>query len=154
LRHIAGQSISGSGTELRCRSPVSDRRKKRRLAASGAFFAVSAQIMRHIPLDRARRRVAAKRVVKSPRVDLDEIPDVSSGRAAELIALDDTLNALPQIDPGKARVIELRFFADQQPFRPTTGSWTRDLSTAIVPLNPASLLRPGRIGSSKANWVI
>jgi RNA polymerase sigma-70 factor, ECF subfamily len=75
------------------------------------FFAVSAQIMRHILLDRARRRVAVKRGGKAPRVRLDEVPDVSSGRAAELIALDDALNALAQIDPRKARVIELRFFA-------------------------------------------
>jgi DNA-directed RNA polymerase specialized sigma24 family protein len=45
-----------------------------------------------------------------PRVNLDEIPDVGSARAGELIALDDALNALGEIDPRKARVIELRFF--------------------------------------------
>ncbi|HEY2013315.1 MAG TPA: sigma-70 family RNA polymerase sigma factor [Bryobacteraceae bacterium] len=75
------------------------------------FFAVSAQIMRHILLDQARRRVAAKRGGVTPRVNLDEIPDFGSGRARELIALDDALNALAQVDPRKARVIELRFFA-------------------------------------------
>jgi RNA polymerase sigma factor (TIGR02999 family) len=75
------------------------------------FFAVSAQIMRHILLDRARRRVAAKRGGVTPRVNLDEVPDIGSGRARELIALDDGLNALAKVDPRKARVIELRFFA-------------------------------------------
>ena len=74
------------------------------------FFAVSSQIMRRILLDRARRRTAAKRGGKSPCVDLDEAPDISSGRASELIALDDALNALAEFDPRKARVIELRFF--------------------------------------------
>jgi RNA polymerase sigma factor (TIGR02999 family) len=75
------------------------------------FFAVSAQIMRHILLDRARRRVAAKRGGVAPRVNLDEVPDIGSGRARELIALDDALNAMAKVDPRKARVVELRFFA-------------------------------------------
>jgi RNA polymerase sigma-70 factor, ECF subfamily len=75
------------------------------------FFAISAQIMRRILLDRARRRVAAKRGGVAPRVNLDEVPDIGSGRARELIVLDDALNALSKVDPRKARVIELRFFA-------------------------------------------
>jgi len=74
------------------------------------FFAVSAQIMRHILLDRARRRVAAKRGGAAPRVNLDEVPDLGSSRARELIALDDALNALGKMDLRKARVIEMRFF--------------------------------------------
>lgn len=75
------------------------------------FFAIAAQIMRHILLDRARRRVAAKRGGAAPRLNLDEVPDIGSGWAPELVALDDALNALTKIDPRKARVIELRFFA-------------------------------------------
>ena len=58
------------------------------------FFAVSAQIMRRILLDQARRRVAAKRGGAMPPVNLDEAPDVASGQAREMIALDDALNAL------------------------------------------------------------
>jgi RNA polymerase sigma factor (TIGR02999 family) len=75
------------------------------------FFAISAQIMRRILLDRARRRVAAKRGGPAQRVNLDEAPDVGSSRAREVIALDDALTGLEKIDPRKARVIELRFFA-------------------------------------------
>jgi RNA polymerase sigma factor (TIGR02999 family) len=74
------------------------------------FFAVSAQIMRHILLDRARARVAAKRGGKAEHVNFDELPDLGTGRERELIALDDALNTLTGIDPRKARVIELRFF--------------------------------------------
>jgi RNA polymerase sigma-70 factor, ECF subfamily len=74
------------------------------------FFAVSAQIMRRILLDQARRRVAAKRGGAARRANLDEIPDLGSGRARELIAIDDGLKALAAVDPRKARVIELRFF--------------------------------------------
>lgn len=74
------------------------------------FYAVSAQIMRHILLDRARRRVAAKRGGEAERVNLDELPDISGDRARELIALEDALNTLAENDARKARVVELRFF--------------------------------------------
>jgi RNA polymerase sigma factor (TIGR02999 family) len=75
------------------------------------FFAISAQIMRHILLDHARRRVAGKRGGSSPHVTLDAAGDIASGSARELILLDDALNALQKVDPRKARIIELRFFA-------------------------------------------
>jgi RNA polymerase sigma factor (TIGR02999 family) len=74
------------------------------------FFAVSARIMRNILLDNARARASAKRGGNQPRVNLDEIPDISGRRGNELIALDDALNALAVEDPRSARVIELRFF--------------------------------------------
>jgi RNA polymerase sigma factor (TIGR02999 family) len=73
------------------------------------FYAVSSQIMRRILLDRARRRVAAKRGGKAVRVNLDEIPDVSGERAGELIELDAALDALARIDSRKAQVVEMRF---------------------------------------------
>ncbi len=75
------------------------------------FFAICAQIMRRILLDQARRRIAAKRGGASPLLNLDDIADTGSGRARELIALDDALNALAKVDRRKAEVIELRFFA-------------------------------------------
>ena len=74
------------------------------------FFAVSAQIMRRILLDRARRRLTSKRGGAAERVNLAELPDFGGGPARELVALDDALNALAQMDGRKARVIELRFF--------------------------------------------
>ena len=75
------------------------------------FFAVSARIMRRILLDQARRRLAVKRGGPLVRVQLDEVPDVGSARANELIALDDALLALAETDQRKAQVVELRFFA-------------------------------------------
>lgn len=74
------------------------------------FFAIAAKIMRHILLDRARRRMAAKRGGPVRKLDLDNFPDVGFDRCRELIALDDALTALAHIDGRKARVIELRFF--------------------------------------------
>src|SRR6202171_6872025 len=55
------------------------------------FFAVSAQIMRRILVDGARARATAKRGGGVPRVDLDEIADVSSKRGNALMALDEAL---------------------------------------------------------------
>ena len=80
------------------------------------FFAVSAQMMRRILVDAARARASAKRggrvqkVAHSSAVNLDEIADVSSKRGNELIAVDDALTSLAQVDLRKARVVELRFF--------------------------------------------
>jgi RNA polymerase sigma factor (TIGR02999 family) len=74
------------------------------------FFAVCAAMMRHILVDRARKRVAAKRGGATPPVNLDLIPDVGTGRSKELIALDDALQQLAAVDARKARVVELRFF--------------------------------------------
>jgi len=74
------------------------------------FFAVAAQIMRHILLDAARKRASAKRGGNTPRVNLDEIPDMGAERGSQLIALDDALTRLSKLDERKGRVVELRFF--------------------------------------------
>jgi RNA polymerase sigma factor (TIGR02999 family) len=74
------------------------------------FFAIAANVMRRILVDGARARRREKRGGSNQRVDLDEIPDVSSRRDPELIAIDDVLNELAALDPRKAKVIELRFF--------------------------------------------
>lgn len=56
--------------------------------------------------------IAAKRGGATPRVNLDEIQEIWSGRERELIALNDALNALKEFDPRKASVIEIRFSED------------------------------------------
>jgi RNA polymerase sigma factor (TIGR02999 family) len=103
------------------------------------FFAVSAQIMRRILLDRARRRVAAKRGGATPKVNLDELPDVGSGRARELIALDDALNELAEIDPRKARVVELRFF----------GGLSVEETAEVLKVSPDTVLRDWRLARAR-----
>jgi RNA polymerase sigma factor (TIGR02999 family) len=99
------------------------------------FFAVSAQIMRRILLDRARRRVAAKRGGRMPQVDLDEIPNLGSHRSRELIALDDALNTLAEMDPRKARVIELRFF----------GGLSVEETAEVLKISPETVFRHWRL---------
>lgn len=75
------------------------------------FFAVSATLMRRILVDRARRRLTAKRGGKMRPLDLEHAVDLGSQRSAELVALDEALDRLASVDPRKARVVELRFFA-------------------------------------------
>ena len=76
------------------------------------FFAVAAQVMRHILVDRARRRRAGKRGGEWMRITLDDAVAGAAFRDAELdlIELDQALSELAALDPGKARLVELRFF--------------------------------------------
>ena len=74
------------------------------------FFAVAATLMRRILLDRARRQAADKRGGKAQPLDLTKTLDVAQAKARELVALDDALNALAEVDPRKSRIVELRFF--------------------------------------------
>ncbi|HEX6623792.1 MAG TPA: sigma-70 family RNA polymerase sigma factor [Pyrinomonadaceae bacterium] len=73
------------------------------------FFAVSAQLMRRILVDFARRRPRAEGG-EVRHVSLDEAMTVSHGRDPDLVALDEALDALAALDPRKSRVVELRFF--------------------------------------------
>jgi RNA polymerase sigma-70 factor, ECF subfamily len=74
------------------------------------FFAVSATLMRRILLDRARRKAAAKRGGRAEPLDLTRTLDIAQTKARQLVALDDALNALAEVDPRKSRIVELRFF--------------------------------------------
>jgi RNA polymerase sigma factor (TIGR02999 family) len=75
------------------------------------FFAISAQVMRHILIDHARSRTRAKRGgAREQPVSLDEAAVMSEGRAADLIALDEALDDLATLDPRKSCVVELRYF--------------------------------------------
>ena len=108
------------------------------------FFAVSAQMMRRILVDAARARGSAKRGGQVKRVNhsaafnLDEIPDVSTGRDRELVAIDDALNTLAEMDPRKARVIELRFF----------GGLSVEETGEILKISPQSVLRDWKLAKA------
>jgi RNA polymerase sigma factor (TIGR02999 family) len=74
------------------------------------FYAVAAQLMRRVLVDFARSRRSAKRGGDWRRVTLFEGLPVDSGRP-DLLAVDEALDELGRLDPRKARVVELRFFA-------------------------------------------
>ena len=74
------------------------------------FFAVTAQVMRHILIDHARRRRYLKHGGQFQQVSIEEASLMSEERAAELIALDEALDELKEFDPRKNKVVELRYF--------------------------------------------
>lgn len=73
------------------------------------FFGVSAQLMRRILVDFARQRprVAGESV---QQVSIAEVAGLGAGRAADLVALDDALKSLAELDERKSKIVELRFF--------------------------------------------
>jgi RNA polymerase sigma-70 factor (ECF subfamily) len=73
------------------------------------FFAVSAQLMRRILVDHARRR-NLKRGAGAQHISLEEAATIEAAVPDDLVALDQAMNRLEHIDPRKARVVELRFF--------------------------------------------
>lgn len=75
------------------------------------FFGAAAEAMRRILIDRARRRVAAKRGAGAEQIDLDGIDIASPVQDHEsLLALDDALEKFAAIDPRKADLVKLRYF--------------------------------------------
>ncbi len=74
------------------------------------FFALSAQMMRQILVDHARKHAAAKRGSNAVTVVVDEASAVSKVRSLDLIALDDAMKRLAAFDPRQCQIVELRFF--------------------------------------------
>jgi RNA polymerase sigma factor (TIGR02999 family) len=74
------------------------------------FYAVCAQVMRHVLIDHARAHARDKRGGGAPHVPLDEAAVLAGQGASELVALDEALRGLEEVDAQKARVVELRYF--------------------------------------------
>ena len=104
------------------------------------FFAFSAQIMRHILVDHARGRAYAKRGGDARRVSLDEAAVMSPERAADLLALDESLNELATLDLRKSKIVELRYF----------GGLSIEEIAGVLKLSPVTIRREWR--SAKA-WL-
>ena len=94
------------------------------------FFAVSAQVMRRILVERARRQ-NIKRGRGVQHVPLDETAVVSADPPVDFIALDDALNALARVDPRKVQVVEMRFF----------GGLTVEETAVVLKISPVTVRR-------------
>ena len=100
------------------------------------FTALASRLMRQVLVDHARGRLAAKRQ-GGLRVTLSEERSLSAPRAdVDLLAVDDALNRLSQLDPQQARVVELRFFGGlsivetSESLRVSAATVKRDWTTA------------------------
>jgi RNA polymerase sigma factor (TIGR02999 family) len=99
------------------------------------FFAVSAQIMRRILVEFARRRHRDKRGGDALHVTFDKALAIASGTAEpDLSALDEALTRLSALDPRMSRVVELRFF----------GGFTAEETADVLEISPETVLRDWR----------
>jgi RNA polymerase sigma factor (TIGR02999 family) len=98
------------------------------------FFAVAAQVMRHILIDHARSLQYEKRGAGAQKLPLDEAAVFTEERAAELVALDDALTSLALLDPRKSRIVELRFF----------GGLSIEEAAEVLDLSPTTVQREWR----------
>ena len=76
-----------------------------------------------------------------PCVNLDEIPDAPSQSATEIIALDGALKALAEIQPRKARIVELRFFA----------GLSVEETAAVLKISPGTVTRDWKLARA---WLL
>jgi len=105
------------------------------------FFAVSASLMRRILVDYARVRGYQKRGAGARPVSLDDDLDYSPERGADLVALDDSLEALAAVDPRKSKVVELKFFG---------GLKTEEIAE-VLRVSPQTVLRDWKLAKS---WLV
>jgi RNA polymerase sigma factor (TIGR02999 family) len=99
------------------------------------FFGVAAQAMRHILVDYARARHAAKREGEAREVSFDEAAVVTAERAAEVVALDDALDGLAELAPRQSRVVELRYF----------GGLSVEETAEVLKISPETVKRDWRM---------
>lgn len=95
------------------------------------FFAMAAQIMRHILVDHARKRSAAKRGGNTVSVVVDEQSAVSHEPSLDVLMLDDALKRLATLDPRQSQIVELRFF----------GGLSIEKTAEVVKISPATAKR-------------
>lgn len=95
------------------------------------FFAVSSQLMRRILVDFARARLSEKRGGVAQPVTLDEAFAYAPERGAELLALDDALNALAALNPRQSQIVELRYF----------GGLTEEETAEVLKISPRTVRR-------------
>jgi RNA polymerase sigma-70 factor (ECF subfamily) len=94
------------------------------------FFAVSSQLMRRILVDHARRH-NLKRGGGVPHVSFEETAEVGGDRAADLVALDDAMEAMARLDPRKVQVVEMRFF----------GGLSVEETAEVLKVSPVTVMR-------------
>jgi RNA polymerase sigma factor (TIGR02999 family) len=105
------------------------------------FFAVSAQIMRRILVDQARRRKAVKRGDDIERVSLEHDVAAPASDGISVLALDRALERLEQVDQALARIVELRAF----------GGLTIDEAAHVLKVSPSTAKRDWRTARA---WLV
>lgn len=74
------------------------------------FFGIAARLMRQLLVDYARARQRLKRGGDMQQISLTDVAGIAQEQAVDLLALDDALQILSEVDPQSSRIVELRFF--------------------------------------------
>lgn len=88
-----------------------DGERAKKWDSRGHFYCAAAEAMRRILIESARRKNSHKRGGQVERVDLKESCLISSGRSDDLIAVDEALSRLEELDATRAKLVKLRFYA-------------------------------------------
>lgn len=118
LRRLARQCLASQGPDHTLQSTALVHEAYLRLVNHSSvhwenrvhFFAVAAQLMRRILVDHARKRLSAKRGGNHLTLTLDDAIALPKKRELDLVALDDALNELAELDQRQSHIVELRFF--------------------------------------------
>lgn len=102
------------------------------------FFGVAAQMMRRILVDHAKTKHREKRGGDAVKLSLDEIINLSQERAADLIALDEALDALGNFDRRKCSVVELRYF----------GGLSVEETAEVLSVSPDTVMRDWKLAKA------
>jgi RNA polymerase sigma factor (TIGR02999 family) len=106
-----GQTLEATGLVHEAYLRLVDVDQAQRWNSRGHFFAAAAEAMRRILVESARRKSRLKHGREHQRVDLESGCQVSAAPSLDLVALDEALSRLVEIEPAKAELVKLRFFA-------------------------------------------
>jgi RNA polymerase sigma factor (TIGR02999 family) len=99
------------------------------------FFGISAQLIRRILVDYARAQNSGKRGGLSPKISIENAVVAAKEREVDVVALDNALQTLAEMDPQQARIVELRYFAGM----------TIEETAEVMRISPATV---------KRDWVV
>ena len=102
------------------------------------FFGVAAQMMRRILVDHARTKHRTKRGGSERTISLEEVLDTGSEKTADLVALDEALKCLAEIDQRKSEVVEMRFF----------GGMSVEETAAALAVSPQTVMRDWKLAKA------
>ena len=115
--------------------------KEKRWQDRAHFFAVAGQAMRHILVDHARSQQTQKRGGETQIVSIEDVAVLSNERAGEIVALDEALEHLFELDKRKGKVVELRYF----------GGLSVEETAEVLKISPETVMRDWRFAKT---WLL
>ena len=138
LRHLAGRCLAGRQPHtLQSTALVHEAylrlvgQASLRAESRSHFLAIAARLMREVLVDQARSRNAAKRGANCVTLTFDEAIALPKQRELDLVALDDALKALTEVDSRQSQIVDLRFF----------GGLSIEETSQVLEVSPATVKR-------------